>query len=99
MSARLDFHPSFVSVVSSPRKFGEERGLISRTAAGNRAYMSACWGAMMYEIVRHDFWKAGVTEGRKIWLVSDSNASNPSYDKQAILRPNQVKRSPKVYMH
>ena len=35
---RLDFRRSFVSGLPSPPS-GEERGLISRTAAGNRAYV------------------------------------------------------------
>ena len=41
--ARLDFRHSFVSGLPSPRRSsGEERGLLSRTAAGNRAYFLAC---------------------------------------------------------
>ena len=42
--ARLDFRRSLESdLCSSPRVFcGEQRGLISRTAASNRAYFLAC---------------------------------------------------------
>ena len=36
---RLDFRRSLVSGLPSPSEFGEERGLLSRTAAGNRAYV------------------------------------------------------------
>ena len=38
---RVDFHRSLVSGLPSPRLeelSGEKRGLLSRTAAGNRAY-------------------------------------------------------------
>ena len=35
---RLDFRCSLASGLPSPRSSGAERGLLSRTAAGNRAY-------------------------------------------------------------
>ena len=39
----LDFRRSLASGLPSPRReFGEERGLLSRTAAGNRAYWHLC---------------------------------------------------------
>ena len=37
---RLDFRRFLVSGLPSPRRTGEERGLISRKAAGNRAYQN-----------------------------------------------------------
>ena len=40
IGSTLDFRRSLVSGLLSPRReFGEERGLLSRTAAGNRVYL------------------------------------------------------------
>ena len=45
---RLDFRRSLVSGLRPSRvPSGEERGLLSRTAAGDRAYLRPCWSSIL----------------------------------------------------